>query len=133
MQFSRYALSQAAWVRSSERDAVQAWWVEQFATPVAPLELPLDRPRRSLKSYAGDTARFTISTDRYHTIKRFGAKQGCTLFATLLAGFKILLHRLSGQSDIVVGIPAAGQSLLEGETLVGHCVNFLPLRNFLHR
>jgi len=131
MRFSRYALSQAEWVRSAEGEAVAAWWVERFATPVSPLELPADRTRGSLKSYAGDTARLTISADRYQTIKRFGAKQGCTLFATLLTGFKILLHRLSGQPDIVVGIPAAGQSLLDGETLVGHCVNFLPLRTSL--
>jgi amino acid adenylation domain-containing protein len=128
LQFSRHALAQAEWVRSSEREAVAAWWAEQFAAQVSPLELPVDRPRGSLKSYAGDTARFTISSDRYQAIKRFGAKQGCTLFATLLAGFKVLLHRLSGQSDIVVGIPAAGQSLLDGEVLIGHCVNFLPLR-----
>ncbi len=128
MQFAGYAISQAEWARSTEREAVASWWVERFATPVDPLELPADRPRGSLKSFAGDTARFTISRDRYLAIKRFGAKQGCTLFATLLAGFKILLHRLSAQSDIVVGIPAAGQSLLDGETLVGHCVNFLPLR-----
>jgi amino acid adenylation domain-containing protein len=128
MQFSRYAISQAEWVRSSEREAVAAWWAERFAKPVSPLELPADRPRGSLKSYAGDTARLTIAAAEYQAIKRFGAKQGCTLFATLLAGFKILLHRLSGQSEIVVGIPAAGQSLLDGETLIGHCVNFLPLR-----
>ena len=46
----------------------------------------------------------------------------------MLAGFQILLSRLSGQDDIVVGIPTAGQSLVEGQVLVGHCVNFIPLR-----
>ena len=47
----------------------------------------------------------------------------------LLAGFQTLLSRLSGQDDIVVGIPSAGQAALdEHEVLVGHCVNFLPLR-----
>lgn len=127
-RFSRYALSQAEWLRSSEREEVEAWWMKQFAVPVTPLELPTDHSRASLKSFAGDTARLTISADDYQTIKRFGARQGCTLFATLLSAFKILLHRLSGQSDIVVGIPTAGQSLVAGETLVGHCVNFLPIR-----
>ena len=128
MPFSRYARLQAQWTLSPDHKAVEAWWVQQFSTPVAPLELPSDRPRGSMKSFAGDTVRRTIHAENYAAIKRFGAKQGCTLFATMLGAFKILLHRLSGQSDIVVGIPTAGQSLLEGETLVGHCVNFLPIR-----
>ena len=81
-----------------------------------------------MKSFHGATVRRTIGAAPYQRIKRFGAQHGCTLFATLLAGFKVLLHRLTGQNDVVVGIPAAGQSLIEAESLVGHCVNFLPLR-----
>ncbi|MGH3581780.1 MAG: condensation domain-containing protein, partial [Mycobacterium sp.] len=54
---------------------------------------------------------------------------GSTLFATLLAAFEILMGRLAGQNEVVVGIPAAGQSLIEDDrALVGHCVNLLPLR-----
>src|SRR4029079_12379940 len=60
-------------------------------------------------------------------IKQLGSKNGCTLFVTLLAGFQTVLHRLSNQNDIVVGIPTAAQSLVEGGNLVGHCVNFLPI------
>src|SRR5262249_47510224 len=81
-----------------------------------------------MKSFRGDTVRRTIGGTAYQKIKRFGAQHGCTLFGTLLAGFKVLLHRLTNQHDIVVGIPAAGPSLVEAEALVGHCVNFLPLR-----
>jgi amino acid adenylation domain-containing protein len=126
--FREYALNDARWKQTPEREAVASWWAEKFATPVTPLELPTDRPRGSVKSFAGDTVRRTIDRTGYQRIKRFGAQHGCTLFATLLAGFKFLLHRLTGQKDIVVGIPAAGQSLLEADSLVGHCVNFLPLR-----
>ena len=53
------------------------------------------------------------------------------LFVTMLAAFKVLLMRLSGQSDLTVGIPSAGQSAVGKETLVGHCVNVLPLRSQL--
>jgi amino acid adenylation domain-containing protein len=128
MPFREYALGQAKGRQSAERKAIETWWVEQFAQPVSPLELPTDRPRSSVKSFLGDTVRRTIDAALYQRLKRFGAQQGCTLFATLLAGFKTLLHRLTGQDDIVVGIPAAGQSFLEADALVGHCVNFLPLR-----
>lgn len=126
--FRKYALDQETWKRSAERAELEAWWVAKFQTPVTPLELPTDRPRGAVKSFNGSTARQVVGAAAYQRIKRFGAQQGCTLFATLLAGFKALAHRLSGQTDIVVGIPAAGQSLLDDGGLVGHCVNFLPLR-----
>lgn len=126
--FRAYALAQEKWKQTPERRAVESWWAEQFATPVTPLELPTDRPRGSVKAFSGDTFRRTIGAAAHQRIKRFGAQQGCTLFATMLAAFETLLHRLTGQTDIVVGIPTAGQALQEAESLVGHCVNFLPLR-----
>ena len=64
-------------------------------------------------------------------MRKAGARQGCTLFATLLTAFDVLLHRLSGQDDVVVGVPAAGQSSWGREDVVGHCVNFLPVRSLL--
>ncbi len=131
LPFSRHALTQAEWLQSPERKALGSWWTKRFAESVDPLELPADRPRPSVKSFAGGTARRRIDAEHAAKIRRFGAQSGCTMFATLLAAFKVLLHRLSNQADIVVGIPAAGQSLLDGETLVGHCVNFLPLRTSL--
>jgi amino acid adenylation domain-containing protein len=106
----------------------EKYWLEQFSEIPSNLDLPTDRPRQSRRSYEGATFRKKISSDIYQGIKRAGAKRGCTLFSTLLAGFHTLLARLSSQNDIVVGIPTAGQSLLEEQTLVGHCVNFLPLR-----
>jgi amino acid adenylation domain-containing protein len=88
----------------------------------------VDRPRPALKSYCGATAFAKISEAHYRTIKRAGAQNNATLLGTLLTGFQALLSRLTGQSDIVVGIPAAAQAALAGETLVGHCVNLLPIR-----
>ncbi|HEY2785184.1 MAG TPA: amino acid adenylation domain-containing protein [Fimbriiglobus sp.] len=123
-----YITHQEEWARSSDFATVEAYWTRQYASPVSPLSLPIDRPRAAVKSSLGDTVRHTIDRTAYQEIRRFGTKQGCTLFSTLLAGFEILIHRLSSQSDFAVGIPAAGQSKLEGEPLVGHCVNFLPLR-----
>ncbi len=81
-----------------------------------------------MKSYRGATYVTKISADGCRRIKKAGAQRGSTLFSTLLTGFQALLARLTGQSDIVIGIPAAGQSSLNGKTLVGHCVNFLPIR-----
>ena len=125
--FSRYARFQTAFFMSPEGEKVEAYWLDQFKAPPPPLELPTDRPRPAYKQFNGATYRRKIDAAAYQRIRTAGARQGCTLFVTLLAGFQTLLSRLSGQDDIVVGVPTAGQSLYE-QNLVGHCVNFLPLR-----
>ncbi len=129
MPFSAYARSQGAHSTSVERVANQDYWTGLFKSLPPPLELPLDRPRSALRTYSGATFRATIPGDLSHKLKAFGASRKCTLFVILLGALKVLLSRLSGQDDIVVAIPAAGQSSASAnQMLVGHCVNFLPLR-----
>ncbi|HTU35030.1 MAG TPA: amino acid adenylation domain-containing protein [Candidatus Acidoferrum sp.] len=128
VSFGEYATTQAAFAESDEGKKIEKFWVEQFQELPPLLDLPSDHPRPSVRTYAGATVRGHIDCDLHRQIKQMGSKHGCTLFVTLLAGFQTLLHRLSNQHDIVAGIPAAGQSLLENSNLVGHCVNFLPVR-----
>lgn len=127
-RFSQYARKQVELQDAGKNADVERYWLDQFRDLPEQLALPTDRPRPSVKTHTGATARHHVDAASYSRIKQLGAKNGCTLFATLLAGFYVLLHRLSSQTDIVVGIPAAGQSLLDNGNLVGHCVNFLPLR-----
>jgi amino acid adenylation domain-containing protein len=131
LAFATYAERQKAAVDSPESQSVEQYWLNQFADPAPLLNLPVDRPRPSVKGFAGSTIRKRIDRAKYEKIKRAGAKVGSTLFATLLTGFETLLFRLTGQDDVVVGVPSAAQSLLEDETLVGHCVNFLAIRGRL--
>lgn len=133
VKFSGYAKTQAAEANSVTMAEVENYWVNQYRHPAPVLELPTDQPRPAVKSFAGATHRTKIDRDTYQLIKAAGTQQGCTLFVTLLAGFYALLHRLTQQDDLVVGIPTAGQALLEEGSLVGHCVNFLPLRCQLNK
>lgn len=126
--FGEYALAEARWRKSPEFEAIETWWLDRFQTPVEPLELPLDHPRGTEKSFRGDTVRRVLEGELYRRLKAWGAKNGCTLFVTLFSGFAALIQRLTHQEEFVIGIPAAGQSLLEESNLVGHCVNFLPIR-----
>jgi amino acid adenylation domain-containing protein len=128
VQFGDYARSQAANRETADFAGVESYWMQQFAQLPPVLDLPTDRPHPAVKTFQGSTYRTRIDADTYKLIKQAGAKQGCTLFSTLLGSFAALLHRLSGQDDIVIGIPTAGQSMLDDGTLVGHCVNFLPIR-----
>jgi amino acid adenylation domain-containing protein len=126
--FADYAQKQFEARDARASREVESYWLEQFKDQPAPLELPLDRPRKAVRTYPGATFRAHIDRESYLRIKQMGSKRGSTLFVVLLAAFQTLLYRLSSQLDIVVGIPTAGQSLLGDSKLVGHCVNFLPLR-----
>jgi amino acid adenylation domain-containing protein len=125
--FSAYALHERA-RDAGARAGVERYWLEQFATPVQPLDLPADRPRPATRTYRGATRSTHFERSLYLGIKEAGARQGCTLFVTLLAAYHALLGRLSDRHDVVVGVPTAGQAAHEDAPLVGHCVNFLPIR-----
>ena len=131
MSFATYSQLQSEFLNGPEGAKVEKFWLEQFQEPVPLLDLPTDRPRPAVREFRGATHRAKITGDVYQAIKKVGAKQKCTLFVTLLSGLQMLLSRLSGQDDITIGIPTAGQSLLDDAVLVGHCVNFIPLRGRL--
>jgi amino acid adenylation domain-containing protein len=127
LSFSAYAHAQAA-RDPGEAAQTQRFWLERFREPVRALDLPTDRPRPPLKSYRGASRTHRIDAALYRAVKQAGARSGSTLFVTLLGAFQALLGRLSGQREVVIDVPTAGQSLIGDQVLVGHCVNFLPIR-----
>ena len=127
LPFSSYATLEREREMSGEFAANELYWVEKFKDKTPRLDLPVDRPHPLVKTYTGDTFDGAIDAELYTQLKKTSAKAGCTLYVTLLSAFQILMHRLSGQSEAVVGISTAGQALLEGASIVGHCVHFLPM------
>jgi amino acid adenylation domain-containing protein len=127
--FADYALEERRRADLPEFASDERYWLEQFATLPAPLDLPGDRSRPPLRTQRAGREDHVLDADLVAAIKRTGAKNGASLFVTLLASFSAFLYRLTRQTDVVVGIPAAGQSLAGHERLVGHCVNLLPLRS----
>ncbi len=126
MSFATYATQYAPTTESSA--ATEAFWLDQFKTIPGLPELPLDRPRQEPRTFAGGTCTGFINTKHYKALKKAGAKSGATLFSTLLATLQVMVSRLSGEQDIVIAIPSAGQTLAGDDVLFGHCVNLLPLR-----
>ncbi len=128
--FREFAAWQDGWRRGPEMAAADAFWTAEYATVPPTLELPCDRLRPAVKTYAGGRRMVLIEPALYQEVKQMGARHGCTLFATTLAAFQILLHQLSGQDDVVVAASVAGQAPTDlGSCLVGYCVNVLPLRS----
>src|SRR5262249_19589953 len=92
------------------------------------LELPTDHPRPMVKSYRGARASCVLNAQLTHKLKALAQAHDATLYMVLYAGFTVLLSRLSGQSDIVVGVPVANRQRSEVEGLIGFFVNTLALR-----
>ncbi|MBI3898384.1 MAG: amino acid adenylation domain-containing protein [Gammaproteobacteria bacterium] len=122
----------AVWQRQAlSTDIVRTpldFWRRQLADAPALLQLPFDYPRPARQSYAGAAVRFTLSVELTRALKTLGQRHGTTLFMTLLAGWSILLARLSGQSDLVIGTVVANRQRPEVESLIGFFVNMLALR-----
>ena len=131
LQYADYAVWQRRRFQSDKLERQLAYWKERLAGAPAALELPTERPRSTASS--GRAARATLALPRRlaDDLKELSRREGVTLFMTLLAGFKILLARYSGQEDIVVGTPIAGRSHTELEGLIGCFLNTLVLRTDL--
>ncbi|HKW29806.1 MAG TPA: amino acid adenylation domain-containing protein [Verrucomicrobiae bacterium] len=126
LQWNEYAREQLQ--ENPARAADEAFWVKQFAAGAPVLELPTDRLRSAAWTFEGARESRLLPSPLAAELKRLGGQRGGTLFTTLLAAYGTLLCRLTAQDEIVVGIPVADRALAGGESLVGHCVNFLPLR-----
>src|SRR2546423_2561856 len=107
------------------------YWRGQLAGAPPVLELPTDRPRPKVQGFRGATRVFGLSEGVTAGLKRLSQGEGVTLFMSLLAAFKVLLWRYSGEEDVVVGTPIAGRTRAEVEGLIGFFVNTLVLRTRL--
>ena len=109
-----------------ERDLV--YWREKLEGLGAPLEMPSDRPRGATMTYRGARMYFEWPAELGACVRDFSCRLSVTPFTTLLAAFKVLLYRYTGESDLVVGTPVANRLRVETEALIGLFVNTLPLR-----
>jgi amino acid adenylation domain-containing protein len=123
--FLAFAVAETA---AGTDEDTRRFWLDLHRSPAPLLELPSDRARPDLKSFRGATTTHQIGQTLLKAIKKTSAGQACSLFATLLGAAQVLFGRLSNQDDVVIAAPMAGQSQAGDALLVGHCVNFLPLR-----
>ncbi|WP_029946625.1 condensation domain-containing protein, partial [Bacillus subtilis] len=103
----------------------EAYWLGQLGGSLPTLELPLDKTRPRLPDFSGGTIEVNIDKDMADELHRLMAETGTTLYMILLAVYSILLSKLSGQEDIVVGSPAAGRPHADLERVIGMFVNTL--------
>ncbi|MDE0840493.1 MAG: condensation domain-containing protein, partial [Kiritimatiellae bacterium] len=127
--FSAFAAEEKRRFTSGDFAVDEAYWLDQFKGTLPVLEIPVDRERPPVKTYRGHRIDIKIPDDITRGLKRVGSEAGSTFVNVLLSAFKVFISRMSGQPDVVVGLPAAGQMSVGQDSLVGHCVNLLPLRS----
>jgi amino acid adenylation domain-containing protein len=128
VQYADFAAWQREWLAGDRLERQLAYWRGALAGAPALLELPTDRPRPPLPAHRGALFPFALSAGLTRRVHALAAREGATLFMTLLAAFQALLARWSGQRDVVVGSPIAGRHHGEAEEIAGFFVNTLPLR-----
>lgn len=131
VQYADYAVWQRKWLQGKVLEEQLSYWKEQLQGPLAVLELPADRPRPAVQSYRGAAYCFTVSSAIAERLKALSRREGVTLFMVLLAAFKVLLWRYSGQQNLCIGTPVANRRRVELERLIGFFVNTLVLRTDL--
>ncbi len=131
IQYVDYAVWQREWCEGEVYPSQLAYWQKQFATLPPVLELPSDHPRpnaQAYRSFRGAYHSLSLPKQLTRDLKRICQKENVTLFMALLAAYHVLLHRYTGEEDIVVGTAIAGRQLPEIENLIGVFINTMALR-----
>ncbi|MCP4660219.1 MAG: amino acid adenylation domain-containing protein, partial [bacterium] len=131
IQYVDFAHWQRQWLTGEVLETEMAYWRKQLAGAPPHLDLPIDRPRPAVPSFRGRTREIAFPEELSRALAARSRDRDVTLFMTLLAAFKTLLSRYSGQDDVVVGSPIAGRNRREIEGLIGFFVNTLVLRTDL--
>ncbi|HEY2015406.1 MAG TPA: condensation domain-containing protein, partial [Bryobacteraceae bacterium] len=131
IQYADYAICQRSEAHGEWFDTQLAFWKNLLAKRPPALQLPISRPRPPGDSGKGAVHRFSIPAPLTAAALALSLKEDCPLFAVLLAVFQVLLHRYSGEDDLVLGIPVSGRNRLDLQGVVGSFNNILPLRTDL--
>lgn len=128
VQYADYAQWQRQCLQEGEVDRQLSYWRTHMEGAVPQLRLPTDRPRPEAQSYRGENVDLVLDARLYAKLRAVAQRHNVTLFMVLCAAWAVLLSRLSGQEDVVIGTPIANRQRPELESLIGFFVNTLALR-----
>jgi len=127
-RYGDYVRWEQNYMASEQFENDEAFWLDCFPDAPPVLDLATDYPRPPEQSFAGGNVWFKTDMRMTNALKEAAREKGASLFMVLLAGYYVLLHRLTGREDIVVGIPTAGREGGAFEYTVGMFVNTLAIR-----
>ena len=133
IQYADYALWQRQWLNGEFKTVLKHYWQNQLGDSLPSLQLPCDRPKPEVATYNSGYYKKILPPQLTQALKTLSRREGVTLFATLLAAFKVLLYRYTEQNDIFVCSPIANRNRKEIKGLIGYFVNLLILRTKFDR
>ncbi len=128
IQYADFAVWQRQRLQGAELDRLAGYWAAALEGSPDLLRLPTDRPRPAVQRHEGSHRHFAFERGLGDALAALGREQGATFFMTMLAAFAVLLYRLSGQEDVVIGSPIANRNNLELQDLIGFFTNTMALR-----
>ncbi|BAZ54107.1 amino acid adenylation domain protein [Nostoc sp. NIES-4103] len=131
IQYADFAYWQRKYLHPQRIDNLLTYWKQRLGGKLPILDLPCDYPRSPIQTFNGAKVQLSLPNNLTEALKQLSHTEGATLFMTLLAAFKTLLYRYTGQTDILVGSPVANRNSVEVESLIGLFVNVLVLRTDL--
>lgn len=130
-EYASFVQWQEEMLQSEQGDQLWNYWHEQLSGELPNLDLPIDRSRPPVQTYAGRSYQFQLPDKLAEDLFALTKKEGGTPFMTLLAAYQLLLYRYSGQQDVLIGSPTAGRSRAEFEGIFGYFLNPVVLRGRL--
>ena len=130
-QFSDYARWQRERMKGDRLETSMKYWRRQLAGPLPSLQIPFARSTPPAQTFGGAMHSLSLPLGLSQALRELCRREGVTLYMGLLAAFNILLHRYSGQEDIVIGSNTAGRNHSGSEKLLGYFLNTIPLRSDL--
>ncbi|MEU4995761.1 amino acid adenylation domain-containing protein [Streptomyces sp. NPDC021622] len=128
VQYGGFARWQAVCEDGAEARRQLAYWETHLSGAPDRLDLPTDRPRPPVQSHRGATHHFVVDAELTDSLRELGVRHGATLHMTLLAALATVLHRYSGQSDLLIGGAVANRRQSELHDLVGFFANSVLFR-----
>lgn len=132
-QYADFTLWQRKRLAGPLLERQSEYWRRQLKAPLPVMDLPYRHDATGHSDNHGAFTTFSIAADQTQALRQLGQRRGASLFMTLLTAFKVLLHRYSGQTDVIVGVPVANRQLQTFENLIGLFVNTLVLRSSLRK
>ena len=130
--FSQYAIDTNRFEKSPTYKIIEKYWLDQYQDHDGNLALPTDFPGPPIKTYNSSRHDLLLDPRLINQIKEIGEKAGCSFVQIILTALEVLLYKTTGQQDLMIGLPVAGQATAGLTSLVSHSTNLLPIKSHLN-
>jgi amino acid adenylation domain-containing protein len=124
-------IKHSEWLNGQEFSKQSTYWQNQFQDGFSGLDIPVEKTVPPVKTYAGHRITRTLQSDLVNEIKTFSTKNLATDFMCWFSLYTLWLHRVSGQNEVIVGMPVAGRSFPDSDDVIGYMTHLIPVKSTL--